>query len=612
MKISVTVATVFVATSALLVGCGGGGADVATATPVNTVATAQVALPVVATAAAPAQVPSAVAEPASVAAASPALAQAAAPALVADAVTPTTPVVIATAAALPAASSLAASPASASPVTVTLPEYKASRNPSAVVATDPIPNAAALASLAAAHRRMAVTELSYQLTYGPVGNPAVVPPLTYAVLRTLAAASSGDTLAQLKNSGFDTAPVQYVAALQTNRVTSQFWSDRTRRFTPAFLTATDTLGPWPRLANWSAFETGFADGSFATDAGLASGLAQVDPNLNLSSLPATKNLRLLTANSVAEKASWAAVTPFDGIFDGGQNKHDLLQMPMVKVTAGVKRFAGTDFTADSMPMAGGLQLISLRPNAGTLTAYSASRLEAALAEVQQGLSAVGAKPVAGEMILPKVDISLNIDPRAALARAGISLPFDEVNANFRAMDGLGGVYAIPFFSRASLRVGSDGLTVNAADATAFTFSPLNIFGPTTGGVISTMVDLGFGGINATFGLFTCTWPTPDLRTFFLVVLDAQGGVVSIAAIQTPPGNEVKPTRTAYNPWAANLDNWTFPSDMMGIYPITRGLIIQGPAGSPALPPLVDVANQAGQFDFVENPLYTYSHQTCVK
>lgn len=639
MKTFVTVATAFVATSALLVGCGGGGSDVApTAAP-------SAAAPAIQLAASPSENTATPSIATAVAPASEAVASATVADPVATAASPAggSSTVVGTASPVsPPASPLASSPPSASaaviapaastatatapavavaavvpPSELTVTEYKASRNPSAVVATDPLPSAAALATLAAANRRMAVAQLSAQLTPGSSGNPAVVPPLTYSAFRTLTAASRGDTLAQLKSSGFDTAPVQYVAALQTNRVTSQLWADLGRRFTPEFLAATDTTGPWPRLAAWSASETSFADGRFASDATLISALAQVDPSLNPGALPGpTNNIRLVTANTVTEKASWAAVTPFDGIFDGGKNKHDLLQMPMVKVTAGVKRFAGTDFTADAMPMAGGLQLISLRPNASALTTplstYSSTRLEAALSEAIQGLLAVGAKPVAGEMILPKVDINLEIDPKGPLVRAGISLPFDEVNANFRNLDNQGGVYARPVFSSASLRVGNDGLTVKAADATAFTFSPLNIFGPTTDGVISTMVDLGFGGINATFGLFTCTWPTPDLRTFFLVVLDAQGGVVSIAAIQTPPGNEVKPTRTAYNPWAANLDNWTFPGDMKGVYPITRGLIFQGQAGSPALPPLVDVANQAGQFGFVENPLYTYSHQTCVK
>ncbi len=103
----------------------------------------------------------------------------------------------------------------------------------------------------------------------------------------------------------------------------------------------------------------------------------IDPNLNLIALlGSTNNIRLVTANSVTEKASWAAVTPFDGIFDGGKNKRDLLQMPMVMVTAGVKRFTGSDFMADVLPMAGGLQLSSLRPNASatasSLAAYSSS------------------------------------------------------------------------------------------------------------------------------------------------------------------------------------------------------------------------------------------------
>ncbi len=494
---------------------------------------------------------------------------------------------------------------------LTVTEYKASRSPSTAVATDPIPSAAALANLAAANRRMAVAQLSAQLPAGASGNPAVVPPLTYSAFRTLTAASRGDTLAQLKSSGFDTAPVQYVAALQTNRVTSQLWADLGRRFTPEFLAATDTTGPWPRLAAWSASETSFGDGRFATDTALISALAQVDPNLNPSALPGpTNNLRLVAANSVTEKASWAAVIPFDGIFDGGKNKHDLLQMPMVKVTAGVKRFAGTDFTADAMPMSGGLQLVSLRPNASALTTplstYSSTRLEAALSEVIQGLLAVGAKPVAGEMILPKVDINLEIDPKGPLVRAGISLPFDEVNANFRNLDNQGGVYARPFFSSASLRVGNDGLTVKAADATAFTFSPLNIFGPnfgSAGSIFTFTAATDSSHIN--FNLFTCTWPAPDLRTFFLIVLDGQGSVVSLSAIQTPPGTEVQPTRSAYNPWSANLTYWVFPGDMRGQYPISSFVGQQ--------PPVVDVTGQAGQFGFERvSSSGTYSHQTCVK
>ena len=66
---------------------------------------------------------------------------------------------------------------------------------------------------------------------------------------------------------------------------------------------------------------------------------QAGPNLTDSGSPPPKNLRSLSANSMSEKASWAAFTPFNDIFDGGQNRHDPLQMPKVKVTAGMTRFA---------------------------------------------------------------------------------------------------------------------------------------------------------------------------------------------------------------------------------------------------------------------------------
>lgn len=89
-----------------------------------------------------------------------------------------------------------------------------------------------------------------------------------------------------------------------------------------------------------------------------------------------------------------------------------------------------------------------------------------------------------------------------------------------------------------------------------------------------------------------------------VVLDTHGSVISLAAIQAPPGTQVPPARTAYNPWSANLAYWGFSGDMTGQYP----LVISAVAGQPAG---VDVTGQAASFGFVGNS-GEYSHQTCVK
>ncbi len=490
------------------------------------------------------------------------------------------------------------------PTQLTVPEYLARRNTGVITATDPFPDAAAMAALAAANRKLAVAQLAADMAinsnYSSFAiNAVVVPPLTYALLRDLTAASSGDTLTQIKNSGFDTAPVQYVATLQTSRVTHQLWADRGRRFRTGFFQSTDTLGPWPRLKAWQAAETDFASGSFTTDFALTKGLAAASDKLSPANLPGpTRNIRAVVANSVSEQANWGAVTPFEGVFDRGITKHDLVRLPLLRVTAGVKRFAGADFTADVLPMADGLQLMTLRPQVGKLQDFSKTRLEAALAEAVQGLLGSGATPAAGEMMLPKVDIDLPMDSKAALSRAGITLPFDEVNANFRSLDGLGGIYAVPAFSGASLKVGNDGLTLKAADAMAFTFSPSNVFGPTfsSGSQIP-----GFSSL--TFDLFTCLWPKADMRSFFMVILDSRGWVVSIAAIEAPPGTTVQPVRASFNPWIG-VPEMVVNGDLTGTYP----LIVIAASGQT----VVDVIGQSSQFGFVPKDLVTYSHQTCAQ
>lgn len=498
-----------------------------------------------------------------------------------------------------------------------MPEYVARRNTGVITATDPFPDAAAMAALAAANRKMAVTQLaaemdrapsfaSYTTTYSPI-NAVAVPALTYALLRDLTAASSGDTLAQINSSGFDIAPVQYVGTMQTSRVTHQFWAGRGQRFRTGYFQSTDTLGPWSRLKAWSAAETDFAGGGFTTDFASINGLSDASASLSPANLAGpTANIRAVVANSVTEKASWAAVTPFDGVFDRGHTLHDLVRLPMVRVTAGVKRFAGTDFTADVLPMPDGLQLITLRPQAGNLQDYRKARLSGALEEAIQGLLGAGAKPGAGEMLLPKVDIDLGIDTKAPIYRAGIGLPFDEVNANLRSLDGLGGTYAVPVFSGASLSVSNDGLTLKAADATAFMFSPKNIFGPgyTSGGSVLTLVNLG--PYSVSFDLFTCTWPKPDMRSFFLVILDSKRWVVSLAAIEAPPGTDVVPTRTSYNPWV-NVPEMVLTGDMRGTY------TANSMSSSVSAVPQVDVLGQTTAFGFQPNRnLYTYAHETCLQ
>jgi len=95
--------------------------------------------------------------------------------------------------------------------------------------------------------------------------------------------------------------------------------------------------------------------------------------------------------------------PFDGIFERGT--HDLVRLPLVRLTAGVTRHLVSDFTADVL-VRGDLSLMVLRPSTGTLTDFATSRLETALAETVLALLPNAVALIAGELLLPQVDIAL--------------------------------------------------------------------------------------------------------------------------------------------------------------------------------------------------------------
>lgn len=416
------------------------------------------------------------------------------------------------------------------PETATLPQYQAWQASTTQVAGGVVPDAAALAALVAAQQQRAVAQLLADLA--SVANGAVVPPLTDAALRSLGAAASGDSLAQISAAGFDLAPTPYMAALLTSRVASQWWADRGRSFRTDFLAATDAAAAFPRLAAWSAAETGFADASAYADAGLGQALDAA--GMSLWSFEAGTNIRLLALNTVSAGAAWGPVNPVDGIFQR-------VRLPLLRISSGVRRHAGADFTADLLAV-GDLRLLQLRPgvgaNGGTV---SAAWLTAALAQSSQALLGAGSAALpAGELLLPQATLPLPLKVDSALRNAGVQQLFDKVNANLKGLDGVGGTYAQSVSPNATLVLGPDGLALRAAHAMAFTFSPLNINGPGGNfGLIYTNVDLA--PAYSCFVGQTLTWPTPDLRPFYLALLDARGVVVALAAFSTLPGTAVTPT-----------------------------------------------------------------------
>ncbi len=414
---------------------------------------------------------------------------------------------------------IAVSPPSAVvPERVTIPEYKALRASVAAVTGGAAPDAATLAGLTTANHRFAAVQVRADLLADV--NALVVPPLTQAVLRSLASAASGDTLAQI-NGLFEVTTSPTIAAYQNDRVASQWWADKGFRLRTAFLGATDTLGPFPRLARWSADEAGFSDGSAAAVPALASF--------------ADSQNRAAVSHSLAGVANWPAVTAFNGIFDTANASNDLRRMPMVKIIQGVERFVGADFTADALAV-GDLRLMTIRPAGGKLADFSADQLASALAQSAQMRLPGSAITSPGEMVLPKLTTGLPFEADAPLRRAGVNLAYDEINANLRNLDGLGGTYAITSATGATLAIAEAGLNLDAVLGLSFRFSTKNVFGPGfSSGSSVNQVNFPFLCVG------TSIWPPADLRSFFLVLMDARHWVVSLAAIHVLPGDTVEPT-----------------------------------------------------------------------
>lgn len=419
------------------------------------------------------------------------------------------------------------------PDTATVAVYKTLRTR----LTAAMPAASAPGAAGAAELLFAVGELRAAL--GATGNAAVVPPLTQAALNSLAAAATGATLAEIA-SRFDTAPAPWVAAEKTGRVARQLWADRGRPLRIDFLAATDAFGAPPRLDAWTAAEVGFSDGSAASDPSLSAAMSAA--GVSLGSFSSPTDIRLLSVDRLAVNVAWTTAVSFDGVFE--RATHDLLRLPMLRLTAGVRRHAGADFTADVVG-AGDLRVMSLRPAAGTLRDFAASRLEPALAEAIEALlgdTALSAPPAAADMVLPVLDFTVAAAADAPLLRAGVHQVYDPVNADLHGLDGVGGTYVQARSADARLTLAAGGLSLSTAHAMAYTFSPLNLHYTPTYGAVTTQIFIPPGGFISFADADTvCTWPTPDLRSFFLAVLDRRNWVISLLAVQAPGGTAVAPT-----------------------------------------------------------------------
>ena len=417
------------------------------------------------------------------------------------------------------------------PVLVTVPLYltlralEAAEAPAAPV-VPPLDDVAS-AALGAADRQLAMAQLVVQ---GPLGagfpgngNVLSVPALTHAVGRTLGAAAFGETLAELAPLG-DASPSPAVAAAQTGRVGSAWWVQRDLPLRTDFLRALDTSMTPSLWAAWSAAETDFAGGGATADAALGASLAAA--GTSLYAFDKLRDIRAMVAHTFDLSVTWPAAQAFDGIF--AHSDADMWHVPLLRLSAGVTRHVGGDFTAEVLSM-GAWRLMTIRPAAPELESFATTRLDAALAESVQALLAPGVKPAAGTMVLPHGRVSASGPSTAWWRSAGVKLAFDEVNANLQALDGQGGTYVQATAPSARLDIAADGLRLQAGQALAFTYSVKNVHGPG--------IDLGSV---TTWPNICDKWPTPDLRNFFLVLLDSKGRLVSMAAIQALAGTPVVP------------------------------------------------------------------------
>jgi hypothetical protein len=408
---------------------------------------------------------------------------------------------------------------------ITVPEYLTQRVNKASTFASALQDAKLEAAQSAESRRFAVADLASGLSDD--SNMAVVPPLTYSIVRTLGAAASGDSLLQLSRS-FELAPSPFVAAQQTKWVTSQLWANRGQRFEASFLAATDVANPSPTLSSWTAAETGFSDRTVIGDSAFAQSMSSASAGLAANIFTPIADVRMVLAHSLKLNASWADVKPFDGLY--APNETSLVRMPMFRLTTGVKRYSGNDFRAD-MLTSGDYRVLKLSPSSGTLKDFASARLKSALDDSVIALLIHGVSAPAGEMVLPKIDLSLPTYPDNLIVKAGVTQVYDEVNANLKAFDGLGGTFVQQQSPNSDLNITANGLGLSAAHAMAFTFSKRNVNGP--GG--SSFAGL-FYSDEANWAS-RCANPAPDLRSFFLAILDVRGWVVSLVAVQNLPGTQ---------------------------------------------------------------------------
>jgi len=419
-----------------------------------------------------------------------------------------------------AASAVAADAAPPVPATRTVAQYLQLREPRSATGVLVPPAAAVSARWLADNLALA----RQQLVSAGQANTVVVPALSYAAHRVLSAAAAGDTRAQLLALS-DPSPELALQAAQTGQLQLQAWTETAAPLATAFWQLIDQAAAGPLWASWQAAQAPF-------DQGEAAALAVLRPDVTALGFDDVAQTRLLLRQRLSSAFNWTGVTPVAGLFE--RAPQDLLTVQLLRLTAGVRGYDGAGYRADALGSDAGW-LLMLRPQAGSLQSFASGPLGAALtdavAALVSGTGSTAAQVGAGELLLPVGELALPFAPASPLQQAGVTLAFDKVNANFKGLDTLGGTYAQLRAPDVRLQIDGAGLRLGAEQLLAFTFSPLNVNGPSSTGGITTQV----GGDVQFCANGGPVWPAADLRPFVLAVLNPQGWVQALVAVNAPVG-----------------------------------------------------------------------------
>lgn len=386
-------------------------------------------------------------------------------------------------------------------------------------------------AIADATRLLAIEDLQGRVDEASSGSTALdnqlaLPPLDLAHAATLLAAARGQTASQLQQR-FTLTPAVDAWLRTGSPVARQVWSQRGAPVLLSFLRQVDFTGPANR-GNWQAGDIGFP----SIETGFVAALAQASEDLYPYLFDT--DTRLAVVDALKSRITWPEAQVIQGRFqdDGGYSRH----VSVVVVTQGVVRHAGTGYAANAYT-AGGRTVLAIVPDGSTsLRGFlSSGQLDQAIRESAAAVQGPAAASLpAGELRLPQGKAGLKPSVDGWLRRRGADLAYNEIQADMRGLDGQGGTYVRMHRPPSLLKVDAAGFALDSAYAAAFTYSPRNVNGPGGGGGTSAGVIISVD----TGPDFEHCSPTPELRSFFLVVLDENAAVLSLAAISQVDGRGI--------------------------------------------------------------------------